>query len=78
MHQGPVKMKLPGGNAHTQFPKSAKQIFFHLTGHAGLLRSFATGSVRIRVGWERTVQFGRLMGPDAGIDFEVVIEQAAQ
>ena len=55
MHQSPVKMKLSGGNAHTQFPKAAKQIFFHLSGHARLLGAFAAWSVGIGIGWEGAI-----------------------
>ena len=55
MHQRPVKMKLSAGNAHTQFPKAAQQIFFHLSRHARLLGAFAAWSVGIGVGWESPI-----------------------
>ena len=41
VHQGAVKLKLSPLNPNAEFPKAAKQIFLHLTGHTGLLSSFS-------------------------------------
>ena len=77
VHQGAVEVELAAGHPHAQFAEAAEQVFLDLSGHAGLLGALAARGVRIGVGREGAVEFGRLVRADARIDLEVMVEQTA-
>jgi len=54
-------------NHNTQFCKAGNDIFFHLSGHSGLLGTGVTGGMGVRVCRKATVQSGDLARPSPAL-----------